>query len=286
MRFFAVACFVVALGAAEPGYDVLIRGARVADGAGGPWFAADVAIRGDTIAAVGMLGGAGARIVIDARGLVAAPGFIDIHTHARAGIFEVPTADNYTRQGVTTLMEGNDGSSPVPLGPFLEKVAALRPAPNFGMFAGQGSIRAAVIGLEDRQATPAEIARMRELAGEAMRQGAFGLSTGLFYVPGNFTPTEEVIELARVVGRMGGIHISHMRDEASGILDSVRETIRIGEEGGLPTQITHHKIIGAAYWGRSAETLRLVEEARAAARRCTTPSPRRMWSGSCATRLP
>src|SRR5437879_13022040 len=103
---------------------------------------------------------------------------------------------------------------------------------------------------------------MKTLAEQAMRDGAFGLSTGLFYVPGNYTPTEEVIELAKVVGRMGGIHISHMREEAGHVLDSVRETIRIGEEGGLPTQITHHKIIGKSNWGRSVETLKLVEEAR------------------------
>ncbi|HZP23977.1 MAG TPA: amidohydrolase family protein, partial [Terriglobales bacterium] len=113
------------------------------------------------------------------------------------------------------------------------------------------------------KATPEEIEKMKALAAQAMRDGAFGLSTGLFYVPGNFTPTEEVIEIAKVVGRMGGIHISHMRDEASHVLDSVRETIRIGEEGGLPTQITHHKIIGKANWGQSVETLKLVEAARA-----------------------
>jgi len=244
-------------------YDLLIQSARVVDGAGGPWYTADVGIRGDSIAAIGNLRGAPARTTIDAHGLVAAPGFIDIHTHARGGIFTIPTADNYVRQGVTTLMEGNDGGSPLPLGPFLDKVATARPAVNFGMFVGQGSIRTAVVGLEDRQATPAEIARMCDLAREAMRQGAFGLSTGLFYVPGNYTPTEEVIAIARVVGEMGGIHISHMRNEASGVLDSVRETIRIGEEGRLPTQITHHKIVGKTYWGRSVETLKLVEEARA-----------------------
>jgi dihydroorotase/N-acyl-D-amino-acid deacylase len=120
-----------------------------------------------------------------------------------------------------------------------------------------------VIGLANRKATPEEIDKMKEIAAQAMRDGAFGLSTGLFYVPGNFTPTEEVIEIAKVVGRMGGIHISHMREEAGHVLDSVKETIRIGEEGGLPTQVTHHKIIGQPNWGQSVATLKLVEEARA-----------------------
>ena len=119
------------------------------------------------------------------------------------------------------------------------------------------------MGLVNREATAEELELMRQIAGQAMRDGAFGMSTGLFYVPGNYAPTEEVIELAKVVGSMGGMHISHMRDEASRLLDSVRETIRIGEEGGLPTQITHHKMIGKNTWGKSRETLRLVEEARA-----------------------
>jgi dihydroorotase/N-acyl-D-amino-acid deacylase len=194
---------------------------------------------------------------------VVSPGFIDIHTHARRGIFEVPTADNYVRQGVTTLMEGPDGGSPVPLGPFLEKVRATPISPNFASFIGQGSIRSTVMGEVNRNATPDELDRMRALVRQGMEDGAFGLSSGLFYVPGIFTPTAEVVDLARVAGSMGGIYISHMRNEATGVLDSVRETIAIGEKGGLPTQVTHHKIIGKKNWGRSVETLRLIDEARA-----------------------
>jgi dihydroorotase/N-acyl-D-amino-acid deacylase len=249
--------------AQPPQYDVVIHGGRIVDGAGAPSFLGDVAIRGDRIAAMGWLPGAQAARRIDASGLVVAPGFIDIHTHARRGIFLTPTAENYIRQGVTTLIEGHDGNSPLPLRPFLERLARTPISPNFGMLAGQGSIREALLGQENRAATAAEIARMKELMRQAMLDGALGLSTGLFYVPGNYTPTEEVIELARVAGQFGGIHISHMRDEAAGVLDSVRETIRIGEEGGLPTQVTHHKIIGVANWGRSKETLQLVHEARA-----------------------
>jgi N-acyl-D-amino-acid deacylase len=244
-------------------YDIVISNGTIVDGSGNPWFLGDVGIRGDSIAAVGLLGNAPAGRRIDARGLTVSPGFIDIHTHARRGIFLDPTAQNYIRQGVTTLIEGNDGSSPVPLAPFFQKLAGSRMAVNFASFVGQGSIRQQVLGLENRKATAPEIAQQKDLARQAMLDGAFGLSTGLFYVPGNFTPTEEVVEIARVVGSLGGMHISHMRDEAAGVLDSVRETIRIGEEGRLPTQVTHHKIIGKSNWGRSADTLRLVEEARA-----------------------
>ncbi len=243
--------------------DLVIRNARIVDGTGAPWYRGDLAVRGDSIAAIAPHIEAGSARDVDAHGQVVAPGFIDIHTHARRGIFDVPTAPNYVRQGVTTVMEGPDGSSPVPIAPFLERLHVLPKSLNIGTFVGQGSIRHEVIGDVDRAATPDEIRRMVALAEQGMRDGAFGLSTGLFYVPGTFTPTSEVIELARAVGRLGGMHESHQRDDASRVLDSVRETIEIGEKGGLATQISHHKVIGQANWGRSVETLRLVDEARA-----------------------
>jgi dihydroorotase/N-acyl-D-amino-acid deacylase len=253
-------------------FDIVIAGARVVDGSGGAWFYADVGIRGDTIAAVGSLANADAALSVDATGLIVAPGFIDVHSHGAGGgpfypgpggLFDVPTAENYLREGVTTILEGADGYSPLPVAPFLDRIARTPISINFATLAGQGSIRQQVVGLANRRATVQEIERMKALAEQAMKDGAFGLSTGLFYVPGSYTPTEEIIELAAVVGRLGGIHTSHMRDEAAKVLDSVREIIRIGEEGHLPTQITHHKIIGTQNWGRSRETLALVEEARA-----------------------
>ena len=244
-------------------YDLLVRNARIVDGTGAPWYRGDVGIRRDTIVAVGPSIGTAAQRTIEASGSVVAPGFIDTHTHAQRGIFEVPTADNYVRQGVTTLIEGPDGGSPVPLAPFLAKLDALRKSVNIGSFIGQGSIRSAVIGDSNRAATPEEIGRMKALVEQGMHDGAFGMSTGLFYVPGAFTPTAEVIELAKVAARFGGIHTSHQRDETAKVVESVRETIAIGEAGGLPTQITHHKIIGRENWGRSAETLKLIDEARA-----------------------
>jgi dihydroorotase/N-acyl-D-amino-acid deacylase len=246
-----------------PTYDLILRGGRIVDGTASPWYVADVGITGDTITRIARsIAGPAARVV-DVKGLVVAPGFIDIHTHARRGIFELPTADNYVRQGVTTLVEGPDGSSAVPLGPFLAKVAATRITPNFASFIGQGSIRSEVIGAANRPATRDDVEKMRALVRQGMEEGAFGLSSGLFYVPGTFTSTEEVIALATIAGQMGGIYISHMRDEAKGVVESVRETIAIGERGGLPTQATHHKVVGRKYWGQSVQTLRMIDEARA-----------------------
>jgi dihydroorotase/N-acyl-D-amino-acid deacylase len=271
MRLFAaifipacvLALAVSAPRAQTPAFDLVIRNGRIVDGTGSPWYRADLAVRGDTIARIAPRIDAPAARVVDAGGKVVAPGFIDIHTHARRGIFQVPTADNYVRQGVTTLVEGPDGSSPLPIAPFLERIEATHITPNFALFVGQGSIRDAVIGPVNRKATEAEIEKMRGLVRQGMEDGAFGLSSGLFYVPGTFTPTAEVVELAKVAGRMGGIYISHMRDEAGGVVQSVKETIEIGEKGGLPTQVTHHKIIGKANWGKSVETLKLIDEARA-----------------------
>src|ERR1017187_10361489 len=157
-------------------FDVLIAGAKVVDGSGNSWYYADVGIRGDTIAAVGLLPDATAAVRIDARNLVVAPGFIDIHSHGRRGIFDVPTAENYLREGVTTLIEGPDGSSPLPLKPFFERVAKTPISINFASMVGQGTIRQQVIGLANRKATPEEIAKMKDLAAQAMRDGAFGLS--------------------------------------------------------------------------------------------------------------
>ncbi len=249
-------------------FDVVIQGGRVVDGTGNPWFIADVGIKGDTIVAVApRLDAAGAR-VIDASRQVVAPGFIDVHSHAEAresgeDMIGNPAALNNVYQGVTTVIASPDGGGSVHVGEYLNRVAAAKPAINVGSFIGHGAVRDAVIGQANRPATPDELEAMRRLVRTGMRDGAFGLSTGLFYVPGNFAPLDEVVALAQVAGAMGGIHQSHMRDETSRILDSVRDTIAIGERGGLPTQVTHHKIIGKANWGRSVDTLRLIDEARA-----------------------
>jgi N-acyl-D-amino-acid deacylase len=262
-RLLALSAGLLAIAAQPTQYDLVIRNGHIIDGTGSPWYAADVGIKGDTIVRIAKTIDDRAARVIDAQGQIVAPGFIDIHTHARRGIMDVPTAPNYVRQGVTTLMEGPDGSSPLPIARFLATLDRLAKSPNIGTFIGQGSVRSAVIGDVDRKATPAEIDKMSGLVEQGMKDGAFGLSTGLFYVPGTFTPTDEVIALAKVAGRYGGMHESHQRDEAAKLLDSVKETIAIGEGGHLPTQISHAKAMGKASWGQSADMLALVEEARA-----------------------
>jgi N-acyl-D-amino-acid deacylase len=248
--------------APAPAFDVLITGGRVVDGTGATWFRADVGVRGDRIAAIGDLRAATAATRIDARGLVVAPGFIDPHVHARERMFAIPTAEGYLLQGLTTVVDGNDGSSPLPLAPWFEKVRAATVSPNVALFVGQGTVRESVIGAANRKATAAEIAKMQAIVATAMREGAMGLSTGLAYVPGTFTPTDEIVALARTAREHGGIYISHMRDEGGGVLDSVKETIAIGEAAGIPVQISHHKVGGRKQFGQSVQSLALIAAAR------------------------
>ena len=249
-----------------PAYDIVLRGGLLFSGADEPPVEGDIAINGQLIAAVGNLGEFTANETIDVAGLAITPGFIDIHSHALAdstdqGIFGWPDAENLIRQGVTTVIGGNDGGSPLPLSDTFDAIAALPAAVNFGSYIGHGSIRGLIVGEDDRPATDEEMQQMRDQVALGMQQGAFGLSSGLIYAPGRFASTEEVVNLARVAGEYGGMYISHMREEGLGLLDSVAETIRIGEEGGLPTQLTHHKVVGAPMWGSSVESLRLVDEA-------------------------
>ena len=265
--FLCTALLLAGPAAAQPTNDclltIIIEDGDVYDGRGADPIVTDVGIRGDRIAAVGDLDTCQAGRRVDATGLAVVPGFIDIHSHGTRGVFRYPLAENLTRQGVTTAIGGPDGSSPYPIGAYLAQLDALPSAVNFGLMVGHGTIRREVMGNEDRPPADTELDVMTAMVGRAMSEGAFGLSSGLKYVPGAYAETEEVIALARVAGYFGGIYISHMREEGLQLLDAVRETIRIGEEGGLPTQITHHKVVGAPMWGRSSESLALVDAARA-----------------------
>ncbi|MBT8087837.1 MAG: D-aminoacylase [Gammaproteobacteria bacterium] len=246
---------------------VLLAGGTVFSGGDEPPIVADLLIRGDRIAAVGPSGSLNADLNLDVTGLAVTPGFIDLHSHAvresaaRSGLFRWPDAENLVRQGVTTVIGGPDGWSPLPLAEHFEEVEAAPAAVNYGAFVGHGAVRRQVTGLVDRPATAAELDAMRETVAQAMRDGAFGLSSGLVYIPGSFADTHELIELARVAGQYDGIYISHMRDENLGVLDSAAELIRIAEEGGLPGQITHAKVMSTAMQGRSVDLLAMVDAA-------------------------
>ena len=250
----------------DPPLDVILSGGDVYSGEDAAPVVADVGILGDRIVAVGDLEGRDATLRLDVSGLAVMPGFVDIHSHAvrgdfEDGIFRWPDAENLIRQGVTTVIGGPDGGSLLPITDTFDAIEASPASVNFGTFVGHGSIRGLIIGNEDRPPTDAELDLMRDEVRKAMESGAYGLSSGLIYLPGRFATTEEVIELAKVAAGYDGIYISHMREEGLDLLKSVAETIRIGEEGGLPTQLTHHKVVGAPMWGKSTETLRMVDDA-------------------------
>lgn len=248
----------------EADFDLVLHGGTVIDGTGAAGIAADVGVRDGRIAEVGDLSERPATERLDVAGHVVAPGFIDPHTHSRGTIFEIPTADNFVLQGVTTLVEGNDGSSPLDLAAWYDSLAtAGGTAPNFAMFVGHGSVRTEVLGRVDRSPSDDERTRMRALVEGAMEDGALGLSTGLFYLPGSFATTEEVIDLARIAGALGGIYISHMRNEGDGVFESIEETIRIGREAAIPVQMTHHKIGAWRNFGRASESIAMMAQARA-----------------------
>ncbi len=251
----------VPLSTAQTAYDLVITNARVVDGAGNPWFRADVAVKDGRIARIGRIQPSEAGKVVDARGQILAPGFIDVHTHVES-IYRQPEAENFIRMGVTSLVSGNCGSSVTDVGQFLTRVKEQPLAVNLATLVGHGSVRRAVMNEEMRAPTPEELQKMEALVEQAMKDGAVGLSTGLIYVPGTYAKTNEVVALARVAARHGGIYATHMRDEGNGVVDAIRESIKIGEEAGMPIDISHFKISSKKLWGQTSTTLGLVSEAR------------------------
>ena len=245
-----------------PEYDLLIRGGTVIDGSGSPGFPADVAVKHGKIAKVGDLSGAKAARVIDASGLVVAPGFIDVHTHTD-DLAEKPRAENYLRMGVTTIVAGNCGSSALEIGKALTAIREAGPSINYATLIGHNTVRNAVMGTDNRMPRTAEFARMKSLVWKAMADGAVGFSTGLEYVPGTYAQTPEIIELARVAANAGGIYTSHMRNEGTELEASVAETIRVGEAAEARVEISHLKVDSPSKWGASVKALALIDAARA-----------------------
>lgn len=269
---------------ASPAFDLVIHGGTLLDGTGAPAFAADVGIVGDTIAALGPIPPEQGRRALDARGLQVVPGFIDIHSHSDFSLPAYPAAESRVRQGVTTEITGNCGSSAAPLGPRTEErlsmqeegikpdwtdvagycahIEKTRIAVNQALLLGQGTLREMAIGIVDRPVTPAELAGLLRAVEAGMDQGSFGLSTGLEYTPGRYTPTDEIVAMARVVARQGGLYASHTRNEESALLEAVNEAIEIGRQSGARVEISHLKAAGRPYWSKQRAALDLIEGAR------------------------
>jgi len=271
----------------EKNYDLVIKNGNVIDGTGNPWFKADIGINQGKIEKIGFIEKRDARKIIDAGKMVVSPGFIDMHTHADYTMFAFPNCENFIMQGVTTGVTGNCGMSVAPTNSkslgllrtplmakddyewgwktfkeYCEKVKEKKISINLIPLVGHGTIRAAVKGFDKSKASPEEIEEMKKLLAESMKDGAFGMSTGLYYPPGGYAATEELIELGKILKQYRGIYVTHVRQEATMLIESIKEGIRIGEENDIPVEISHHKAMCEENWGKVNYSLTLMEEAR------------------------
>lgn len=270
-------------------FDLLIKGVRVIDGTGSPWFFGDVAVKDGRIAAVGKSINAIADQVINGKGLTLTPGFIDIHSHSDFSLPIDGGAESRLLQGVTTEIGGNCGMSPAPViserlnllkkytgflsqdmswdwtsfDEFLQAVERAEPAVNFGSLVGHGTLRIAAMGFDDRKPTADELKEMQRLLGESMQQGAFGVSSGLIYPPGCYADTDELAEVAKAVAPYSGYYETHMRNEGDEILKSIEESAEVGRRAGVPVQIAHHKVVGRYNWGVGVKSQARIAELRA-----------------------
>ena len=247
----------------EAAYDLVIKGGLVYDGTGSEPRLADIAIANGKIVTIEEAIEVDRVQTIDAAGKVVSPGFIDIHAHIEPLPLN-PEAESFIRQGVTTVVGGPDGSSPLPLGSYLDSIEDLTPGVNVAYLVGHGSVRANTLALESRVPNLAELDAMKADVREAMQAGAFGISTGLKYVPGTYARTDEIIEVSRVVNEFGGVYTSHLRDEGLQLLSGVNEAVEIANGSGCPVVLTHHKVIGKPMWGASQRTTAIVDSAVAA----------------------
>ncbi len=271
-------------------YDVLVKNGHVMDGCGNPWFKADVGIKDGKIVSIGKLNDALAAETIDAAGHIVSPGFIDIHCHSDVLSFAEPREKGKILQGVTTEVVGNCGTSVAPVnekmlplflkqasptfrdssvkwnwrsvGDYLDRIDEHKTIGNVAALVGHGMVRIGAMGFDDRQPTPQELRRMQDLVGEALDEGAFGLSSGLIYPPGIFSQADEMRELCRVVAAKGGMYATHIRNEADEVLTAVAEAIQVAEQSGVALELSHHKSAGRQNWGKCRQTLAMIDASR------------------------
>lgn len=247
---------------AQPSYDIIIRNGKIMDGTGNSWYYADIAVKDGKIASIGKLTTATSTKSIDAKGLMVTPGFIDVHGHIESGILARPTADNYIYDGVTTVVTGNCGGSEADIPLFFKRLDSAGSAINVATLIGHNTVRAAIMGRDNRQPTAEEQLKMEAMVEHCMKEGAVGLSTGLIYVPGTYAKTEEVIGLAKAAAKYNGLYASHIRNEEGNVTHAIEEAINIGRQANISVQISHFKVGGKANWGRSTETIAQIEAAR------------------------
>ena len=249
------------MGFSQQHFDIILKNGKIIDGAGNPWFYGDVGIVKDRIVKIGDLSDSKAGQMIDATGLVIAPGFIDVHTHIEGDEKKTPTADNFIYDGVTTVITGNCGDSEVDLNRYFHFLDSLKLSVNVGSLIGHNDVRRAVLGEAAVTPDAGQLKKMTGLVEQAMRDGAMGFSTGLIYTPGVYSKTDEVVALAKAAAKYKGMYTSHMRNESDKIIEAITEAIDIGRQAKMPVEISHFKV-GQPNWGRSNEMIAMVENAR------------------------
>jgi len=263
-NIFILLLFLFNFSYAQTTADILLKHGKIIDGTGNPWFYGDVAIKDGKIVSVGNLNGWQSTKTIDATGLIIAPGFIDVHTHIENDEVKNPFATNFIADGVTTVVTGNCGLSKLDLNKYFHLLDSVKLSINVASLIGHNDIRKAVMGTANRLPTTEEMQRMEVLTEQAMKDGAVGLSTGLIYIPGTYSKTEEVVALAKIAAKYNGVYSTHMRDEGDSVTQAIDEALNIAKQANIPLEISHFKLSGQQNWGRSKETLPMVIRAREA----------------------
>jgi N-acyl-D-amino-acid deacylase len=242
--------------------DIIIKNGKIIDGAGNSWFYADVAIKAGKIILIQKDIQLKAATIIDAKGLIVAPGFIDVHTHIEDDEVKNPLATNFIYDGVTTVVTGNCGLSRIDLKKYFHLIDSIKLSINVASMIGHNDIREFVMGKANREPTAIEMQKMENIVTNAMKAGAVGFSTGLIYTPGNYSKTDEIIKLAKIAAQYNGVYATHMRSEGDSISYAIEEALNIGRTCNMPVEISHFKLSGQNNWGRGKETLGLVKTAR------------------------